>query len=196
MKKLLTLSVFVLMIVSFSIGAFAQGEEVLEVEKNNKGFKIIDVVMMQATVQAINANERIIVLADDAGNVQTIEVDPEVKNFDQIALGDVVTVEYFESVALFLGSPDSKPGESTTQITQTAEKGDRPGMVVIDVVEIIATVEAIDKENRKVKLKGADGNVVKLKVDPSMGDMENIKVGDMVHARYTEAVAVSVTEPN
>lgn len=196
MKKLLSLSVFVLMIVSFSIGAFAQGEEVLEVETNNKGFKIIDMVMMQATVQAINANERIIVLADDAGNVQTIEVDPEVKNFDQIALGDIVTVEYFESVALYLGSPDSKPGEFATQITQTAEKGDRPGMVVIDVVEIIATVEAIDKENRKVKLKGADGNVVKLKVDPSMGDMENIKVGDMVHARYTEAVAVSVTEPN
>lgn len=196
MKKSLSLSVFVLMLISFSIFAYAQEAEMVEVEKSKKGVKIVDVVVMQATVQAINANERIVILADQAGNVQTIEVDPEVKNFDQIALGDIVTVEYFESVALFLGSPDNKPGEFTNQIVQTAEKGDRPGMVVIDVVEIIATVESIDKENMKVKLKGADDKVVTVKVDPSMGNLENIKVGDTVHARYTEAVAVSVTEPN
>lgn len=195
MKKLLTLSVFMLMLISFSVCAYAQEAEMVEVEKSKKGVKIVDVIVMQATVQAINANERIVILADQAGNVQTIEVDPEVKNFDQIALGDIVTVEYFESVALFLGSPDNKPGEFETQIMQTAEKGERPGMVAIDVVEIIATVEAIDKENMKVKLKGADGKVVSVKVDPSMGNLENIKVGDTVHARYTEAVAVSVTEP-
>jgi len=195
MKKLLTLSVFVLMLISFSVCAFAQEAEMVEVEKSKKGVKIVDVVVMQATVQAINANERIVILADQAGNAQTIEVDPEVKNFDQIALGDIVTVEYFESVALFLGSPDNKPEEFETQIMQTAEKGESPGMVAIDVVEIIATVEAIDKENMKVKLKGADGKVVSVKLDPSMGNLENIKVGDTVHARYTEAVAVSVTEP-
>ncbi|MGB3363631.1 MAG: hypothetical protein WBB48_02510 [Thermodesulfobacteriota bacterium] len=195
MKKLLNLSVFVLMLISFSICAYAQEAEMIEVEQNNKGVKIVDLVVMQATVQAINANERIIILADDKGNVQTIEVDPEVKNFDQIALGDIVTVEYFESVALFLGSPDDKPGKFENQTMQTAEKGERPSMVAIDVVEIIATVEAIDKENMKVKLKGADGNVISLKVDPSMVELEKIKVGNTIHARYTEAVAVSVTEP-
>ncbi|MEX0999353.1 MAG: hypothetical protein WD000_05265 [Thermodesulfobacteriota bacterium] len=195
MKKLLSLSVFVLMLISYSICANAQEAEMVEVETSNKGMKVIDVIVMQATVQAINVNERIIILADDAGNVQTVEVDPEVKNFDQIALGDKVTVEYLESVALFLGSPDNKPGESQTQVIHTADKGDKPGMVIIDVVEIIATVEAVDKENRKVKLKGADGNAVAVKVDPSMGNLENIKVGDTVHARFTEAVAVSVTEP-
>ncbi|GJM15006.1 MAG: hypothetical protein DHS20C13_03330 [Thermodesulfobacteriota bacterium] len=195
MKKLLALSVFVLMLVFFSICVYAQEAEMVEVEKGPKGVKIVDVVVMQATVQAINANERIIILADDAGNVQTIEVDPEVKNFDQIALGDIVTVEYFESVALFLGSPGDKPGESVNQIMHTAEKGERPGMVAIDVVEIIATVDAIDKENRKVKLKGPDATVAAVKVDPSIGNLENIKVGDIVHARFTEAVAVSVTEP-
>lgn len=195
MKKSFSVSVLVLMLISFSICAFAQEAEMVEVEKGPKGVKIVDVVVMQATVQAINANERIIVLADGAGNVQTIEVDPEVKNFDQIALGDIVTVEYFESVALFLGSPDDKPGEFEKQIMHTAEKGERPGMIAIDVVEIIATVSAIDKENMKVKLKGADGNMITLKIDPDMADIEKIKVGDTVHARYTEAVAVSVTEP-
>jgi hypothetical protein len=195
MKKLLSLSVFLLMLISYSICANAQEAEMVDVETSNKGIKLIDVVVMQATVQAINVNERIVILADDAGNVQTVEVDPGVKNFDQIALGDKVTVEYLESVALFLGSPNNKPGESATQVIHTTDKGDKPGMIVIDVVEIIATVEAVDKENRKVKLKGADGNVVAIKVDPSMGNLENIKVGDTVHARFTEAVAVSVTEP-
>ena len=195
MSKLFSFLVAALLVISFSAQAFAQAEEVVEMQQGPKGIKLVDAVVMTATVQAINVNERLVILADDAGNVQVVEASPEVKNFDQIALGDEVRIEFFESVALFLGSPADKPGESETQVMHTTAKGDKPGMVAVDVVEVIATVVEIDKENMKVKLKGADGNIVTVKVDPSMRNLENLKVGDTIHARYTEALAISVQTP-
>lgn len=195
MSKLFSFLVAALLVISFSAQAFAQAEEVVEMQEGPKGIKLVDAVVMTATVQAINVNERLVILGDDEGNVQVVEASPEVKNFDQIALGDEVRIEFFESVALFLGSPADKPGESETQVMHTAAKGDKPAMVAVDVVEVVATVVAIDKENMKVKLKGPDGNVLTVKVDPAMGNLENIKVGDNIHARYTEALAISVQTP-
>ncbi|MEM7009558.1 MAG: hypothetical protein AAF462_10530 [Thermodesulfobacteriota bacterium] len=195
MKTVFSILVAALLVISFSAQAFAEVEEMVEMQKGPKGIKLVDAVVMTATVQALNLNERLIILGDDAGNVQVVEAGPEVKNFDQIELGDQVVIEFFESVALFLGSPADKPGESETQIMHTAAEGDKPGMIAVDVIEVIATVVEIDKENMKVKLKGPDGNVVTVKVDPAMGNLENIKVGDNIHARYTEALAVSVQRP-
>ncbi len=195
MKKIFSLFVACLIMVAFSAQTFAETEVDVEAEKGPKGIKVAGVVEMTATVQALNVNERLVVLADDDGNVQVVEAGPEVKNFDQIALGDQVKIEFYESIALFLGSPNDKPGATETQMLHTAAKGDKPGMIAVDVIDVIATVVEIDKENMKVKLKGADGNVVTVKVNPEMGNLENIKVGDKIHARYTEAMAVSVTTP-
>ena len=171
MSKIFSFLVAALLVISFSAQAFAQAEEVVEIQEGPKGIKLVDAVVITATVQAINVNERLVIL------------------------GDEVRIEFFESVALFLGSPADKPVESETQVMHTAAKGDKPGMVAVDVLEVIATVVAIDKENMKVKLKGPDGNVVTVKVDPAMGNLENIKVGDNIHARYTEALAISVQTP-
>jgi len=77
----------------------------------------------------------------------------------------------------------------------TAAKGEKPGMVAIDVVSEIVTVEAIDKANQKVKLKGPDGQVATVKVDPSIGDLTKIKVGDKIRVSYTKALAISVQKP-
>ena len=57
-----------------------------------------------------------------------------------------------------------------------------------------ATVSKIDRENRMITLIGPEGNSVTAKVDPRVGNMENIKEGDRLHIRYTDAVAISVSE--
>ncbi len=46
MKKLLSLSVFVLMLISYSICANAQEAEMVEVETSNKGMKVIDIIVL------------------------------------------------------------------------------------------------------------------------------------------------------
>jgi hypothetical protein len=195
MKRISFLSVLVLMLASFSVGAIAQEAETYAVQKSDKGIEVSGVVRMTATVQAINVNEREVVLANDAGDVRVIEAGPEVKNFDQIDVGDKVIIEYYESVALHLGNPEDKPEEAEAQVMLTATKGEKPGMVVVDVFDAIAEVVSIDKENRKVELKGPEGKIATIKVEPEIGDLEKIKVGDKLRVRYTEAVAVSVQSP-
>ena len=67
-----------------------------------------------------------------------------------------------------------------------------PGAVVTEVVVVTATVEAIDAAKRTVTLKGPQGNVKTLKVDKRVKNFRNVKKGDEVVLRHTEAVVVSV----
>ena len=188
------LIVLVIVVFPFSIISFAQDMEEVKWEKTDSSIMLGKSTVVTATVQALNVNERKVVLIGESGNVEVVEVGPEVKNFDQIDIGDKVTVEFYRSVAIHLGPPDELPKERETKFQITAPKGEKPGLLAVDVIDIIATVGKIDKKNRMVTLIGPEGNSITAKVDPRVGDLEKIKEGDKLHVRYTEAVAISVTE--
>jgi hypothetical protein len=194
MKRLFMFSVVALTLVALTSGAFARDGETKMIKKTDTSVEVSGTVVMTATVQALNVKERLVVLADAAGNVQIVEAGPEVKNFDQIAIGDKVTTEFYESVALQLESPDAEPAAGEGMTVTTAPKGDKPGMVAIDVTSEVVTVEVIDKANKKVTVRRPDGNVATIKVDPAIGDLTKVQVGDKVRITYTEALAISVTE--
>lgn len=76
-----------------------------------------------------------------------------------------------------------------------------PPVVVNRVHSIEATVEAIDSATRNVTLKGPTGEV-SFKVDPSVKNLENVRVGDTVVLSYYQGIAAQmakggtkVTEP-
>jgi Cu/Ag efflux protein CusF len=60
------------------------------------------------------------------------------------------------------------------------------------VSSVTATIEAIDTANRQVTLKGPDGNMVTIDVPESVKRFSELKVGDKVTFRYTEAALVQV----
>lgn len=53
---------------------------------------------------------------------------------------------------------------------------------------ITATVEAIDTANRQLTLKGPKGNLVVVDVSERVKRFNEIKVGDVISAQYTEAL--------
>jgi len=55
-----------------------------------------------------------------------------------------------------------------------------------------ATVEAIDLQQRTVTLRGPQGHAVTLKVGAQVKQFDQVKVGDEVVVRHTEAVAITV----
>jgi hypothetical protein len=67
-----------------------------------------------------------------------------------------------------------------------------PAATVVDTKQITATVEAIDYDNREVTLRGPGGETRTVVVDPSVERFREVKVGDEVVVRHTEAVAVTV----
>jgi len=62
-------------------------------------------------------------------------------------------------------------------------------------VTATATIEAIDKPNRVVTLKGAGGNSVDVKAPDQMEGFNSLRVGDEVTATYYDAVVVHVRKP-
>ena len=57
------------------------------------------------------------------------------------------------------------------------------------VVTLTGTVEAVDLANRVVTIKGSKGNVIDLKVGPEAKNLDQVKVGDKVVAKYYESLA-------
>jgi Cu/Ag efflux protein CusF len=60
------------------------------------------------------------------------------------------------------------------------------------VSSITATVEAIDTANRVLTLKDPDGNLVDVEVPDSVKRFSEIKVGDKLSFRYTEALVLEL----
>jgi Cu/Ag efflux protein CusF len=61
-----------------------------------------------------------------------------------------------------------------------------------DVATVSATVQAVDLEHRVVTLKGPEGNVFDIKVGPEARNLPQLKPGDIVVAKYAQAVAIEV----
>jgi hypothetical protein len=162
---------------------------------NAQGVELGDGVVITAEVVGIDRVDRTLMLLGPAGNVVEIEVSHAARNFDQIEVGDQVKIEYYEAVALYLGKRGQKPDASAGLVAARSAKGDKPGGIVVEAVDVSATVQAIDRTKRTVTLKGPDGKSVTTRVDASVKAFDTLQVGDTVHARYTEAIAIAVTTP-
>lgn len=152
---------------------------------------------LQATVEDIDYAKREVTLKGPEGNTAQFAVSEDVKNFPQMKKGDEVNVSYFESLALAI----AKPGEtlqptSRANLVAIRRPGERPGGTSMQVTQTTATVEDIDPAGREVTLKKPDGTLMKVQVDPSVGNLERIKKGDEIRATYTAALAITVDDPN
>jgi len=143
-----------------------------------------------ATVVALDAATRTATLKGAKGRIVDVVVPPEAKNFDQIRVGDLVTVEYMRALTLELRGPGSLRTSSSQTSTAPAPAGAVAGGAAGRQVVVMANVTAVNTKESYVTLRGPKGNSVDVTVDPSQ--LKLVKVADQVEAVYTEAVAVTV----
>ena len=145
-----------------------------------------------AVIVAIDATNRIVTLKTASGKTVEVVAGPEVKNFDQLKVGQKVKAGYSEALSLELKKGGGKPLTITeTGGAASAAAGAKPGAAGARQVTVLADVVKVDTKAHLVTLKGPGGNSVDLHVeDPEQ--LKNIKKGDQVEAVYTEAVAVTV----
>ncbi len=74
-------------------------------------------------------------------------------------------------------------------------KTTKPTFKKSDLVTVKATVEAIDLATRMVTLKGPKGNTFTFKAGEQVRNLPQVKVGDVVVAKYYESIAVDVKKP-
>jgi hypothetical protein len=153
------------------------------------GVAVVDVT---ATVTAIDKATRKVTLRGPQGRSVEVVAGDEVKNFDQIRVGDNVRVQYRESLTLELRTTKGAVGATETVAGARAKPGERPAGVVGREVQIVAEVVDVDPVKSVISLKGPKGNVVDLKVQ-NPDHFKVVKKGDQVDAVYTEALAIAVT---
>jgi len=73
-----------------------------------------------------------------------------------------------------------------------AQEAKQPQVKGVEIKTAKATVEKVDKDKREVTLKSEDGTEATIKVPETVRNFDQIKVGDIVTAKYTESVALAV----
>jgi hypothetical protein len=138
-----------------------------------------------ATVTRIEPGRVVTFKSDNA--YQTIAVPEDLKAFDSLKVGDVVTVRYTESVIVAVLRPGAKPtaAQDTTAEAKQADKD------VIQQVKRIVTIEAIDPQGMFVNYR-TEENVRALHAVRDKSLLEGLKVGDKVEVTMTRARAVSI----
>jgi Cu/Ag efflux protein CusF len=147
--------------------------------------------VVTATVEAIDVAQRLVTLKGPKGQVVDLGVSPDVRNLEQVKVGDSVKVAYLESLSLEL----KKDGKALRSATSSADgaraaEGDRPAGIVGEKVTVIADVIALNPKKNLVTLRGPKRTVELNVSDPKQFKL--IKVGDQVEAVYTQALAVAV----
>jgi hypothetical protein len=179
--------------VALTDAALAQSASVSAVAAKAPGARMAGAeVSVRARVVELDRARRLATLKGPKGNVVTLEVPAEVKNFDQVRVGDELVVRYMEAIAARI-EPASKSGireriESTGATTAAA--GAMPGVATERTVEVVAVISALDSKAGTATLRGAKRTVT-VKV-PDGIDVSKLKVGDEVHAVMVEAVVLNV----
>ena len=156
------------------------------------GRVITSTARREAIVESVNKETREIKVVDANGKIHKFVAGDMVANFDQIEPRDRIVTEYLESVAVFV-VPEGTPEMGDMGLVEVAPLGEKPGMAMADTYMVAAKIDAVDADSRVVTLRGKDGFQTALRVADDV-ELANLKVGDEVRMRVTEAVAISVVE--
>jgi hypothetical protein len=147
---------------------------------------------LTAQIVGIDKATRTVTLKGPKGNAVDIVAGDDVKNFDQLKLGDFVVAHYVQALSLELRKTKGKAGAITErEMAARAQPGERPAGMVGRQVTALADVIDVNPKNKTITLKGPRGNVVTLDVH-NPDQFKVVKKGDQVEVVYTEALALSV----
>jgi predicted lipoprotein len=179
------------LIASFSAGSLAQEPPKMATATQKQpgavsGGKAIE---LQGKVLAIDKANREVTVKGGSGVESTLYVGPDVKNFDRLKVGDIVTLSYVAALGLEL----KKNGKALRERVESEQKdglqGKQPGMMSGKTVKIIADVMAVNFEQGTVTLRGPLRTVDLALQDPSL--LKEVKVGDQIEVSYMEATVIS-----
>jgi len=191
MKQPSLIAIAASLVVACALPAAVHAEDKAIVTSSPGQASIAQKRRLVATVEAVDAAKREITLKGPKGKVVPLSVAPDVKNLEQVKVGDQLVVTYVEALSLTL-KKDGKELRSAKTKTDgvRAAEGAKPGGAVAEHVKVVADVTAVNRKTHMVTLKGP-----KQEVDLYVGDpaqLKLIKVGDQIEAEYTQALAIAV----
>jgi len=192
MKRIRTTLVAFLLVGGMTTFSAAQQKE-SGANDAKPGKVVVEVMKLTGTVKAVDPQNKTVTVEGSGGKTVTVNAE-NARNLDQVKVGDKVNLRYTEELALFVQKSDAQPSAMQTDMVALAPKGERPAGMMARTVEVTGSVESINTKKRTVSVKGPAGNVRTFHVDKAVKNFDQIKKGDQVVLRVTEAVALSVVK--
>ena len=162
------------------------------VEKEKGAVAVADAIELQGTVTALDKNTRTVTILGATGNVMTVTAGPQVKNFNKIKVGDLVTLSYVAALGLELKKGGGRLRERIeSEQTTAAKPGEKPSGSMSRTVKVIADVTAVDAGAGTITLRGPQRSVDLVVKDREL--LTDVRVGDQIFATYEELTVLSIT---
>jgi hypothetical protein len=157
-----------------------------------------EVMVMTATVNSVDLKKRIVVLKDANGNLTEMNVSKQVNDLEKVKKGDLFVIEHAQAIAIGLTAApkDAKPGVSGVRKVIVSAKGSaKPFEETIDTVFATVKISTIDAKTRVVTFTLPSGEMQKVKVDPSVLELDKFKAGDDVVVVFVDDTAIGFVTP-
>lgn len=146
--------------------------------------------VVTATVESIDQLARTVTAKKSDGTYEDFYVPTELKRFDQLKIGDTITVRYYENIVLRVQAVGEKPVD-TDAVDVTRAEGGKMGGTAAHQQIITATISAIDPKVPSITFTGPRGWKYSTRVQDTKA-LAKVKVGDKVQITWTEAALVSI----
>ena len=140
-----------------------------------------------ATVDRIERSSRVLTAHGQGNIVHTLYVDPSIKAFDDLKVGDVVTVRYTESVVVQV-----RPNAKLTELQDTTAAAHKAGDAsVVQQQKRVVTIEDIDSQGLFVTYRTHD-NMRAVHAVQNKALLKGLHRGDRIEITLTQSRAVSI----
>jgi hypothetical protein len=148
------------------------------------------ITVLDATVEVIDASNRVLTVRGPKGNRVTMKIGPYAKNVEGIKVGDTLRVEYRQPVITVMKRAvrPEKEGSSRALSLESEKPAGRQDLWSSQTV----TIEKVDATARVLTFRARDGKSASLSIAPKVKELDDFKVGDLVLIRCEEALALSI----
>jgi hypothetical protein len=148
-----------------------------------------------ATVEVAEPVTRLLKLRTSEGSTW-MKAGPEVRNFNQINVGDKLTVTYSSAVAAQVSPKGASPIPQQMALgAYRAAPGQRPAAGTDTTVLETVTIKSVDTKAHTVTFLRQDGteDTADIRSEEGRKFIAGLHAGDQVDLAFNEAIAVSVT---
>ena len=154
----------------------------------------LSLVTSQGTITDIAKETREVTLKGANGELVTVTAGPEVKRFDEIAVGDIITFDYYTYLKAEFRKPTAAEEAEPLVIMEGEDKapaGEAPAAAIGEMIKAVVTIEVLNRPQMFAVVEGPNGNYLTIPMQDA-AFMEQLHIGQVVILTYAEAIAVSL----
>jgi hypothetical protein len=151
-------------------------------------------ITVRGPVTAIDQKARTVTIREEQGHLVTVDVPPSATRFEQVKVGDIATISYYDRVTIRLKPAGEPAVDRTTTPTATQAASSAPGGTLASQRIVTVTLTGWDPANRVVSFNGPNGaSYTRGLLDSTDANiLSGLKVGEKVDVTWTVATRFSV----